>query len=352
MNFKKIMPAVALGAFVLTSCKKDEDPIIIVPPSSGASVQFDGLVGTEAGSSAGKSIYMDLSSNTPTGVARKSWDLGFYSGADFRVIINNTTTATAKVINKTDLAAVTVADTVGFNGLVTGFNATSWALVDDSSANITKTVIPEVSATDANNKVVIINCGTGGSTPARDFYKVRILRNGTGYKLQYAKLAATTFTTLDITKDPLYNFQYVSFESGLTLVEPKKADWDFTWSFKLYKTFYGDPSVNAYIPYAFSDLISINSRAGVQAAQVMMSTVSYADYKEADIATTTFSGAHDIIADKWRSTQPATGVRTDRFYVIKDGAGNYYKLKFIAMGAGDGGTRGKPQFEYALVKAG
>lgn len=352
MSFKKIMSALALATLVLSSCKKDDDPVIIVPPSSGASVTFDGILAGEAGSSAGKSVYMDLSTNTNTGVARKSWDLGFYSGSDFRVIINNTTTATAKVINKTDLNSVTVADTIGFNGMSIGFNATSWALIDDSSANIAKTVIPEISATEADNKVVIINCGVGGSTPARDFYKVRILRNGSGYKLQYAKLAATTFTTLDISKDADFNFQYVSFETGLTVVEPKKAEWDFTWSFRLYKTFYGDPSVNAFIPYAFSDLITINSRAGVQAAEVMTSNVTYADYTEANISSTTFSGAHDAIADKWRSTQPATGVRTDRFYVIKDAAGNYYKLKFLTMGAGDGGTRGKPTFEYTLVKAG
>ncbi|MBC7934690.1 MAG: HmuY family protein [Rhizobacter sp.] len=352
MNFKKIMPAVVLGTLVFSSCKKDIDPVIIVPPSGGASVQFDGILAGEAGSSAGKSVYIDLSTNISTGMARKSWDLGFYSGSDFRVIINNTTTATAKIINKNDLSDVTVADTIGFNGMSIGFNGTSWPLVDDSSANITKTVIPEVSATDANNKVVIINCGVGGTTPARDIYKIRILRSASGYKLQYAKLAATTFTTLDITKDAAYNFQYVSFDTGLTVVEPKKAEWDFNWSYKLYKTFYGDPSVNAFIPYAFSDLITINSRAGVQAAQVLTSTVTYADYAEANISTSTFLSTHDAISDKWRSTQPATGVRTDRFYVIKDGVGNYYKLKFLSMGVGDGGTRGKPQFEYKLVKAG
>ncbi|OAV66454.1 hypothetical protein Barb6_01637 [Bacteroidales bacterium Barb6] len=38
--------------------------------------------------------------------------------------------------------------------------------------------------------------------------------------------------------------------------------------------------------------------------------------------------------------------------MVQDPAGNVYKLKFNAMGVGnDGGVRGKPEIEYALVKA-
>jgi hypothetical protein len=37
--------------------------------------------------------------------------------------------------------------------------------------------------------------------------------------------------------------------------------------------------------------------------------------------------------------------------VVKDPAGNYYKLKFISMGLNDGGSRGYPVVEYKLVKA-
>jgi hypothetical protein len=37
--------------------------------------------------------------------------------------------------------------------------------------------------------------------------------------------------------------------------------------------------------------------------------------------------------------------------VVKDPAGNYYKLKFVSMGVGgDGGVRGNPVVEYKLVK--
>lgn len=214
--------------------------------------------------------------------------------------------------------------------------------------SLTQTVIPATAVSDADNKVVIINPGTGGSVTARDWYKIRVLRSATGYKLQYAKLAATTFSTIDIAKDADYNFKYVSLESGASVnIEPAKVLWDFKWSYILYQTAL---SPTEQIPYAFSDLIMINTQGGVQAAEVLTSAVTYDAYSTTNLTTTTFTNAIDVIGSKWRSTQPATGAKTDRFYVLKDPSGNAYKIKFLAMGAGDGGTRGKPQFEYKLVK--
>ncbi len=43
-------------------------------------------------------------------------------------------------------------------------------------------------------------------------------------------------------------------------------------------------------------------------------------------------------------------MKTDRFYVIKDAAGNVYKLRFISFHASDGGVRGYPKIEYKLGK--
>jgi len=58
-----------------------------------------------------------------------------------------------------------------------------------------------------------------------------------------------------------------------------------------------------------------------------------------------------LLLSKWRSTQPATGARLDRFYIIKDFNSNYYKLKCLAMGiGGDGGTRGKPEFKFERIQ--
>src|SRR5262245_52625522 len=176
----KILSIVLIASFVLSfsACKKDTDPVIVVPPSTGSQVQLNGIAGTEAGSSAANSVFLDLSSNTMTPVLRASWDLGFYCGPEFRVILNNTSSAGAKVLSKTDLNTAGEADTIGLTLAVNLSNPqpSDLAYFDDISGSVTGTVIPEISATDASNNVVIINRGTGGSIAARPWMKIRVLR--------------------------------------------------------------------------------------------------------------------------------------------------------------------------------
>ena len=314
--------------------------------STGTTLTLDGGTG---GSSAVNSVFADLSNNAATSVKRAAWDLGFYSGSDFRVILNNTTGAAATALAKNDLAQVTAADTVGLVLNVSNFDPAGLKQIDDVSGDLTKTVIASVSATDTDNKVYIINRGTGGLTPAKGWVKIRVLRNGTtGYTLQYAGIKETTFKTVSIPKDAAYNFKYASFDTGaLVDVEPAKARWDIAWTGGMNKTSDGTND----IPYYFADQVFINHLGGVTAAEVLTSAVSYDAYSESNIATTPFKSDKMVIGSNWRVASPtSTGVRTDRFYVVKDGVGNVYKLKFISFATQDGGERGKPKIEFKLVK--
>ncbi|OOQ56979.1 HmuY family protein [Mucilaginibacter pedocola] len=303
------------------------------------------LNGGEGGSAAINSVYVDLSANAQTSVKRTSWDLGFYSGADFRVILNNTSAASVVAVNKNDINAVSAAD-ITITDLQLGFGAGNFNIFDDVTGDLTKTAIPVVSATDADNKVYVINRvgGSGTTAAAADLEKIRVLRTATGYTLQYAKLNETTFKTLTINKDAAYNYSFVSFDTGAIAVEPAKDRWDFTWGYSIYFT--------GTTPYAFSDLVFNNYLGGVQIAEVLTSTVAYDAYAEANIATTTFAAGRNTIGSNWRATTGTVGVKTDRFYVIKDAAGNVYKLKFVSFTTQDGGTRGYPKIAYALVKKG
>jgi hypothetical protein len=358
MRLHKMISAAALAMIVFNSCKKDKDPVIIVPPSTGSSVEFSGLVGAEAGSAAGNSVYLDLSTNTMTPVTRASWDLGFYGGTEFRVILNNTTSAGAKVLTQNDLATVGAADTIGLTLSIDQGNPlpAQYAYFDDIAGSLTGTVIPEVSATAANNKVVVINRGAGG-TPARPWMKIRVLRSASGgYTLQYARITETTFQTLEIPKDANVHYKLASFETGvLTNGQPEKTKWDLVWSYSVFQT----TGLSGLAPYNFSDLIAINNLSNVQAKEKI-----YADATAAAAAYTAFNkdsvsaglnavaGGRWTIGSNWRTTAPpnAVGVLTNRFYIIKDAGGNYYKLKCLNMGAGgDGGTRGKPKFQYDLI---
>lgn len=326
---------------VLLGEKKDLNLKFSSIVSTGSQLKLEG---GEGGAAAVNSVFVDFSSNTQKAVARNSWDLGFHSGDAFRVIINNTNGASVWPVNKTDLAQVTDKDVVA-DSLAVGQAVGSFKLYDNVNGDLTKTAIAEISATDATNKVYIISrAGGSGQVPTvASLFKIRVLRKGTGYTLQYAGINETTFKTLDVAKDAAYNFKYVSLDKGAVDVEPAKANWDIQWTYSLFYT--------ATFPYSFSDLVFVNYLAGVQAAEVLTSVVSYDAYAESNIATTTFKGERNVISSNWRVTSGATvGVRTDRFYVIKDAAGNVYKLKFLNFHSADGGVRGYPNIEYKLVK--
>jgi hypothetical protein len=314
--------------------------------SDGGSLTLNGGPG---GAAAENTVFVDLSANQQTAVKRDSWNLGFYNGDPFRVILNNTlSNAMATALNKNDLNAVGAGDTVGMV-LVSTYEPEDLDKVDDYTGDLTKTVIGEVSANDADNKVYILNL-SGLSDDTKGWVKIRVIRSSAGgYTLQYANIADASFKTVDIPKESAHQFSFVSLVSGqLVNVQPEKNRWDFEWGLGSYVTASGGSNIY----YPFSDLVFINNLDGVQAAEVLTSTVSYDSYAESNIATTSLSSDRDAIGSKWRATTGTKGVLTDRFFVIKDPAGNVYKLKFVNFIADDGGTRGYPNISYSMVKKG
>lgn len=98
-----------------------------------------------------------------------------------------------------------------------------------------------------------------------------------------------------------------------------------------------------------------NIHAKTEVAEILTTeNLKYDTFKSSDLTNpiVKFSKNRDVIGANWRVTTGTTaGVKTDRFYVVKDSKGNNYKLKFNRFGAGnDGGTRGKPVIHYELLK--
>lgn len=300
-------------------------------------------------------VFIDLSANRQTAVLRTTWDLGFYTDAsDFKVVLNASTGMMAKQIAKNDLTTVTPADTIGFLNDVaysqTNPLVSQMPYIDYPDGDLSKTAIGLIAANAADNKVYIVNrgFGIGSPAPARGWKKIRILRNTSGgYTLQYADIAATNFTSVDIPKDAAHFFKYFSFETGIVPVAPEKQKWDIAW------TYFGNV-VNfggGEVPYMYQDMIVQNRN--IQVAKVLTSFKAYTDFSDADLAAQTFSSSQVAIGADWRSGGgPTSGpaVRTDRYYIIKDAANNYYKVRFTSLT--DGGVRGYPSFEFKLVKKG
>ena len=311
--------------------------------SNGGVLTLEGKVGDVAYAN---SVYVDFSSNTQSAIDRKSWDLGFYCGSDFRVVLNGAYATTATASTKTDITAVTLADAndvIDIGATAMANPGLSVDAIDSFDGDITKTVFASISATDSENKVYFV--ASEANKASRDqWYKVKVSRKGEGYSVQYGKVGETSIKTVEITKKSEYNFTFLSLEKGtVATVEPEAKKWDIMWSY-----YVGSTSGK---PYFMQDMIMSNNVGGVETAEVLTSTVSYENFKEANLDGITFSDSRNVIANNWRSTQPATGVKKDRFYIVKDPNGNYYKLKFNKMGlASDGGDRGRPEIEYALIK--
>lgn len=296
-------------------------------------------------------VFIDLSADRHTGVNRTTWDLGFYSGPEFRVTLNSSVNMMVKQINKNDLAAVTAADTVGITHDL-GFSqaspsTTQLPYFDYPDGDLTKTAIAEISATAADNKVYIVNRGNGVGSPApsRGWRKIRIIRNAAGgYTLQHAAIDATTFTSVDIAKDADYYFKYASFETGAVTIEPQKKKWDIAWTY-----FANVFNFGGEVPYLFQDVVLLNR--GVSVSTVMTATSSFEAFTAANLTGLVYKTTQNAIASDWRSgggpgTPPS--VKTDRFYIIKDADGNYYKLKFTAMT--QNGERGYAAYTATWLK--
>jgi hypothetical protein len=317
-------------------------------------------IAENGGNTIPNTVYIDLSSGAETAVSRVGWELGFYSGSDFRVVLNSSVNKLAvKQLTTSNIDEVQIAD---LNVTTGNYDPAGVGYIDHPNGSVTGTSIAAISANDADNKVYLVNLGQGisatqatGTSAAltgadRGWKKIRILRNGNEYKLQYANIEATTHTEVVVSKNTAYNHTYFSLVNGATVAnaEPQKDKWDLVLTpFMNYTAL----SPGQDVSYFFGDFVITNNLAGTKAYEVLTSSVPYADFTLSNVTTANFetTAASDrrAIGANWRSTVPLA-VKTDRFYVIKDVAGNVYKIKFTSL-LSTASERGTTTFEYAKL---
>ena len=370
---KKTFLLLSFALLTLGACSSDDnnDTNTPVGPSVGQVLQP-----SVGGPNQPNQVFVDLSTGKIESVNRATWDLGFSSGSDFRVTLNGSLKMAVKKLETSDITLVQQSDVsvaigVGNNTVLSskGFADNPTGVLAGAGAGI-GTAIAEVSATDADNKVYLVNLGLGIGTDkpalgsantdgaARGWKKIRILRSGNGYKIQYADLASTTFQEKVVAKTAGFNFTFFSLTSGNTVsVEPEKTKWDL--GFTTFTNYI--PNVDAdnkptEVTYGFADFTVSNMKGGTQVYQVLVATGgSYADFTKAKVDEANFKISltdQRVIGAGWRvGGGPGTlpSIKTDRFFVVKDIEGNYYKVKFLTM-TNTAGERGYVSFEYALLK--
>jgi len=329
-------------------------------------------------------VYIDLSTKSETTVKRDTWDLGFASGTN-RVIINGSIGMAVKQLSTTNIDEVQQPEP----SVALGFTTQStFGYVDDPTGVLNGngsgvgTAIAAISTNEADNKVYLVNLGKevpdtapGTGSPnvegdARGWKKIRITRNGDDYVLQYADLDATTHKTVTISKNSDYNFTFFSFSANSTVdVQPQKDKWDL--NFTVFTNYTPNPSLGqgVLITYIFSDFVATNIHGNTKVYKMEFfkdengnsvrdeeaRNTSYDSFTLDNVEESKFaesSSDQRVIGGSWRGgggPGSPTNIYNNVFYVVKDAAGNVFKLKFLAL-TSEEGTRGYPTFEYKLLK--
>lgn len=364
---KKILFTFLVGTlFISHSCINDNEDPVAVQPIEGAVA--DPLVG---GAAEPNQVWIDLSDIDPVTklpkqkyTRRTDWDLAFYSGNAFKVMLNSSIMmAAGKIPNAADFDQVNESTVAGLKNQVqvANFNPDNIAFIDDVAGNFPTgyTAIEEIKANDAENGIYLVNMGKDiftGSIPVgsvttggdmRGWKKIQVLRAGDGYKLKSANLDGTEYTEILITKNPAYNYSFVSLKNkSEVIIQPEKNKWDICFTV-FTNTITGAGS------YVYADFVNHNNLVGAGAYEVKIDAPAsgldaYNAFKVSDIDQSKFVyNDHRIIGGNWRNPVGTNGLEVygDRFYIIKDADGYYFKLRFTRL-TNTLGERGFPQFEY------
>lgn len=308
--------------------------------SRGATIDVDG-----GGPDQPFQAFIDLSKQAQNSEDKYAWDLGFSSEPNrFAVTLNSSAFVMARSIESTDIDAITPNDTLGFASkmYISNYNdpeAAGW--IDNQNGSFDQTAIAAISETDSENKVYIIK--RDGDN--RNWKKIRVLRQGEDYLLQYADIASSTHQEITISKDDAYNFSHMDLDNGLVQIEPEKDLWDI-----MYSTYSGVANFGVNLAIAYNDAVVLN-RSNVKAVKIEESEdVTYDNFTSADVKNYNLESDNIfVIGSSWRELQNFTLVlKPNVFYLVEDAQGNVYKLKFTSL-TSDEAVRGYPQFKYELL---
>lgn len=359
---------VTIALLALTSCIHEDDTPVKIAPIDGA------VLSPEIGGPAEPNqIWVQLSAEPDQAMKatpREAWDLGFYCGNEFRVMLNSSLVmSVGKIENAYNIDAVNSQNIGDMTDWVQvgNFQDNSQYVDNPNGEILTQTSgIAEINANDNFNNVYLLNMGykayTGTTVPGsiysigeeRGWKKIRILRTNGGYKIQYANLDETTHQEFTITKDADYNYKFFSIIKGaLADVQPKKNSWDLC--FTVFTNTILNPVNNLLTSYIFPDFVVTNTLGNVGGYEVTTAAgqgeTAYNNFKAQDVDPTKFA-MHDqrTIGSNWRTTTGTNGaeVFSNKFYVVKNGDGFYFKLRFLRMKNKEG-YRGYPQFEYKAL---
>lgn len=262
-----------------------------------------------------------------------SWDLALQANtSDKAIYLNGGKSIAALNTQKTNIAQVTMADTV----------LNRWKY-DASNMLPDSTAIGKWYLDTKLSKEEVYILRLNNST----YKKIKIISaTDSNYHLQIANIADTTFTDQYITKDPTRNLVYYSFTTAAQVynIEPPKDTWDIL--ITRYGTTFYDQSPPLHYVVTGALLNGTNTQAAKDTTH---------DFYAIDAAfcnAVTFSNIADIIGYNWKTFDFNTNtyiVNKKYNYLIKTQNNHIYKLRFLDYYSSTG-VKGSPKFEFGRIR--
>tara|TARA_Y100000589_G_scaffold136859_1_gene130903 strand:+ start:6633 stop:7595 length:963 start_codon:yes stop_codon:yes gene_type:complete len=316
INFKSILGISSILFFA--SCEKQEIPITPHQPGDVIvnSVNLDSDYKFQ--------VFFSLKENKVVSQNYKTdWDIAFdCSSSSNNIILNTAKFMKAAKTNASDFSSVT--DTAGLD-----------FKIDMPSGNLDSTAIGNWNVND----IYVIDRGYDEQGVHLGFVKFSVTNYlSNKYTIRFADINGTNDISLNITKDTLYNFKYLSFLGNEVTIEPPKQNWDLL--FTQYTHYFNNDGTNYLVTGC------LINRYLVQVAQVF--NEDFNDISFDDIDNYTFSNNINTIGYNWKEynfDENQYIIFSNKNYIIKSVDGKYYKFHFIDF-YDKYGNKGNPIFEF------
>ena len=326
-----------ISFITFASCEKEDKALVLPPPGSLTRVVAN------IDPTYDKQVYVSLQKNLQVTVDLKDWDLAFEASANgFHVYLNS---GKYMFVCHTGANNFTTVDTVGKPWVLDNDH-----LDDDSTAignwNINGLLSGEVMVIDRGRVFYT------GATASQRFKKLRLEEaTATGYRFSYCDFNSTSPIQFTLPKNIDYSLMYFSFDNGGKSVEvaPKKNDWDIVFT-RYSHTYFDQPLGSPYRYYLVSGGLS-NRWNGITGLKLVKDSIpGYVDYETINgLLSSTFSLSRnaDFIGFDWKAVDNSFNymILPNRYYLLKDSNGYYYKIRFIDFYNLQGQT-GNITFDY------
>ena len=310
---------------ILISCEQNEIAIDKHPMGEIKTQQI------EMGSDYSQQIYYNLATNSSIRNNLKTdWDLAFQSANNEMLII----------INSATFSQISVIEDHLFEDPVNLIDLNPTWTWDNPKGIYNSTAFNNYQS----STTYILDRGYEINGTSRGFRKIRIdSTNNNSYFIRCSKMDNTDLYNIEIKKDSIYNFQYLSFNNdtiNLVDIEPEKDSWDLL--FTQYTHLFGN---NEETPAYLVTGILTNYLNNVMVAK---DTINMFESINIDmIDSYNFSNDQDKIGYNWKAydfESQSYAIKYHINYIIKDLSGRYFKLHLTDF-YNESGEKGYPEFE-------